>query len=130
LLVVFTGSLLIFSSCRGGGGGTNPTYTVTYDGNGNTSGSVPIDTTKYVQGQIVTVLGNIGNLLYTCYSFSGWNLKADGLGTTFAPGQTFPMGEANVTLYAQWTINPVGAGYIGLSSVAWSGTQFVTVGGD
>ena len=35
----------------------NPTYTVTYNGNGNTGGSVPMDTTNYEQGQTVTVLG-------------------------------------------------------------------------
>jgi len=32
----------------------------------------------------------------------GWQTKADGSGKTYAPGKTFPMGEANVTLYALW----------------------------
>ena len=38
----------------------NPTYTVTYDGNDSTGGSVPVDTTNYEQGQTVTVLGEYG----------------------------------------------------------------------
>jgi uncharacterized repeat protein (TIGR02543 family) len=85
---------------------TNPTYTVIYNGNGNTGGGVPVDSTSYQQGQAVTVLGNTGNLVKTGYSFVGWNTKTDGSGTTFTQGQTFAMGAANVTLYAKWTTNP------------------------
>ena len=85
---------------------TNPTYTVTYDGNGNTGGSVPVDYTNYVIGQIVTVLGNTGNLERTNYFFVGWNTQADGSGASYPQAQTFAMGTANVTLYAMWTANP------------------------
>ena len=85
---------------------TNPTYTVTYDGNGNTGGSVPVDYTNYVIGQIVTVLGNTGNLVRTNYFFAGWNTQADGSGVSYPQAQTFAMGAANVTLYAMWTANP------------------------
>jgi uncharacterized repeat protein (TIGR02543 family) len=79
-----------------------PTYTVTYYGNGNTGGTVPVDSTNYVQGQTVTVLGNTGNLVNTGYSFTGWNTAADGSGTTYTQGSTFLMGTANVSLYAMW----------------------------
>ncbi len=82
---------------------SNPAYTVTYDGNGNASGSVPVDSTHYEQGQIVTVLGNTNNLTHTGYTFAGWSTQADGLGTSYVQGQTFVMGSANVTLYAKWT---------------------------
>ena len=108
-------SMAVLASCGGGGGGassggTNPTptavYTVTYDGNGSTGGSVPIDTTNYEQGQTVTVLGNTGNLVETNYIFAGWNTMADGSGTTYTQGQTFTMGASNVTLYCKWTANP------------------------
>ncbi len=102
-------SLVIFvAACGGGGGGASstPTYTVTYDGNGNTGGSVPSDTTNYEQGQTVTVLGNTGNLVKSGYSFAGWNTQADGNGTAYAQGLTFAMGSANVVLYAKWTANP------------------------
>ncbi|MBN1497218.1 MAG: InlB B-repeat-containing protein [Spirochaetes bacterium] len=79
-----------------------PTYTVTYHGNGNTGGTVPTDNTHYLQGQSVIVLGNTGNLSKTDYTFIGWNTAAGGSGTAYEPGDTFPMGSGNVTLYAQW----------------------------
>jgi uncharacterized repeat protein (TIGR02543 family) len=79
------------------------TYTVTYSGNGNTGGGVPVDGANYQQGQKVTVLGNTGGLTKTGYSFAGWNTKSDGSGTTYAQGQTFAMAGANVTLYAVWS---------------------------
>jgi len=79
-----------------------PTYTVTYNGNGNTGGSVPTDSNAYYQGDTVTVLGNTGNLTKTGYTFAGWNTAANGSGTSYAGGATFAMGTVNVTLYAQW----------------------------
>jgi uncharacterized repeat protein (TIGR02543 family) len=79
------------------------TYTVTYNGNGATGGSVPVDSDKYLSGATVTVLGNTGSLIDTGHSFAGWNTAANGSGTAYAPGATFKMGSANVTLYAQWT---------------------------
>ncbi len=85
----------------------NPTYTVTYNGNGNTGGSVPTDATNYEQGQTVTVLGNTGSLVKSGYTFAGWNTQADGNGTTYAQAQTFAMVSANVILYTKWTTPPV-----------------------
>jgi len=98
----------------------NPTYTVTYHGNGNTSGVVPTDANLYEQGALVTVLGQ-GNLVKSGYAFGGWNTAADGSGTSQAAGSTFNMGTANMMLYAQWTgwtpayiltmaVNPTGGG--------------------
>ena len=91
----------------------NPTFTVTYSGNGNTGGSVPIDSTHYEQGQTVTVLGNTGNLVKSGYAFTGWNTQANGAGTTYLQAQTFTMGAANVTFYAIWTANPYTVTYNG-----------------
>jgi uncharacterized repeat protein (TIGR02543 family) len=85
---------------------TNPTYTVTYNGNGNTGGSVPVDTTNYEHGQTVTVLGDAGSLIKTGYSFTGWNTQANGTGSDYTQSHTFLMGSANVTLYAKWTASP------------------------
>ena len=39
------------------------------------------------------------------YTFKNWNTAADGSGTVYNVGDTFQMGTANVTLYAQWTVN-------------------------
>ena len=83
-------------------------FTVTYDGNGNTGGTAPADALSYTQGQTVTVLGNSGNLVLPGYDLTSWNTLANGSGTSYpAPfGQTFIMGSANVTLYAQWVLAP------------------------
>ena len=82
-----------------------PTYTVTYNGNGNTSGTVPADSGTYLNGATVTVLG-AGTLTRSGYSFNGWNTAANGSGTSYAAAATFSMVSANVTLYAQWTALP------------------------
>jgi uncharacterized repeat protein (TIGR02543 family) len=82
---------------------------VTYDGNGNTGGSVPTDSTQYIQGQTVDVLGNTVGLIKLGYAFEGWNTQSNGSGTSYSPGDTFAMGTANVTLYAQWLKGVVSA---------------------
>ena len=83
--------------------------TITYNGNGNTAGTVPVDpSSPYEEGVTVTVFGNTGGLTRindggTSYYFTGWNTKADGSGIDQAEGSTFTIGTSNVTLYAQWT---------------------------
>jgi uncharacterized repeat protein (TIGR02543 family) len=79
-------------------------YTVTYSENDATAGTVPIDSTEYIQGQTVPVLGNTGNLIKTGCVFNGWNTQADGTGTTYKAGQTLAMGSSSLTLYAKWTV--------------------------
>jgi uncharacterized repeat protein (TIGR02543 family) len=81
---------------------SEPRYTVTYDGNGNTGGTLPVDAGSYVKGATVTV-ASIGTTVRSGYTFSGWNTLANGSGTSYTT--TFAMGNSNVTLYAQWTIN-------------------------
>jgi uncharacterized repeat protein (TIGR02543 family) len=84
------------------------TYTVTYDGNGSTGGSVPVDgSSPYDENDTVTVLGNTGSLVKTGYTFDGWNTAADGSGTDYAPAATFQMPASNTTLYAQWAAVPL-----------------------
>lgn len=92
-----------------------PVYTVTYNGNGNTSGSAPTDSGTYANGATVTVLANTGALAKTGYTFAGWNTAADGSGTDYATtgSATFTMGSSNVTLYAKWTINTYSITYDG-----------------
>ena len=88
-----------------------PTYTVTYNGNTNTSGNPPIDgSSPYVSTSLVTVLGNSGSpvLAKTGSTFAGWNTQANGSGTSYSPASTFTI-NANTTLYAQWTLPPPSA---------------------
>lgn len=79
-------------------------YNVTYNGNSNSTGSVPTDATNYSSGATVTVLGNTGTLARTGYSFAGWNTMANGSGTDRAAGSTFTI-SANSTLFAKWSAN-------------------------
>lgn len=78
--------------------------TVTYTGNGATSGTAPIDSSEYNQGQTVKVLGNVGNLSKSGFSFGGWttNPNSSGPSASYFPGNTFSMGSSNMALYAIW----------------------------
>ncbi len=86
-------------------GGKGDCRALVYDGNGNTGGAAPTDpSSPYGLNSIVTVIGNSGALAKTGLAFNGWNTQADGLGTSYAPGDTFTI-TADTTLYAQWIIN-------------------------
>jgi hypothetical protein len=83
------------------------TYTVSYDGNGSTGGTAPVDASSpYADGATVTVLGNSGSLVKTDSTFNNWNTAADGSGTSYAPSATFTI-NADTTLYAQWMLNSI-----------------------
>jgi len=84
----------------------NPTYTVTYDANSATSGTVPLDSTLYEENETVIVQGNSSNLVRAGYTFKGWNTQADGKGIFYTENATLQMRRADVILYAQWTANP------------------------
>ena len=77
-------------------------FSVNYDGNGSTGGSVPNTGALYNTGQMVSVLGNTGFLSRTGYSFDGWNTSANGTGISYSAGSMFTMGTDNVILHARW----------------------------
>jgi hypothetical protein len=76
-------------------------FNITYDDNGATSGTVPVDATNYVLGNEATVAANTGTLALTGSVFTGWNTLANGLGVVYPAGTTFYIGE-DTTLYAYW----------------------------
>merc|ERR1712000_380999 len=68
-----------------------PTYTVTYNSNGASSGSAPTDPNAYWNGDTLTVLSNTGSMALSHpmlggYTFAGWNTAFDGTGTQQATG--------------------------------------------
>jgi uncharacterized repeat protein (TIGR02543 family) len=77
-----------------------PTYAVTYDGNGATSGTVPTDSNTYLSGANVPLKGNTGNLAKTGYTFGGWSLAPNGAALT-----SYTMGTSDVTFYAVWSLS-------------------------
>ena len=100
----------------------DPTYSVTYNGNASTGGSVPTDGSTYANGATVTVLGNSGSLAKTGYTFDGWNTLANGGGTAQAAASTFTMGGAAVTLYAQWITAAVNGACATVAATAFAPT--------
>ena len=80
------------------------TYTITYDSNGATSGTVPTNGTC-VHGSSTPAASNTGNLQKTGLFFNGWNTKSD----PNAEGAVhYSVGDpiavtANTTLYVEWT---------------------------
>ena len=83
-------------------------FKVSYTGNGNTGGSVPVDSTRYLPGESVTVLGNTGDLIKTGYVFNGWNTEENGSGVNREEGSSFVIGSSDITLYAKWRDYSIG----------------------
>ena len=78
------------------------TYSVRYNSNGASAGTVPVDSNSYEDGQRMTVAGNTGSLLRDGYIFFGWNTVQDGTGDIYEPGDVFEIEQSDVTLYALW----------------------------
>ncbi len=85
----------------------DPVYSVTYHAEDAESGSVPVDSGNYLEGETVTVSGNTGGLVRSGWSFIGWNTKESGLGTGYTCGSQFIIEKTDVDLYAAWTSDPV-----------------------
>ncbi len=82
---------------------TAHTYPITYQGNGNDTGTVPQPQEK-THGTNLILSANTGDLQRTGYSFAGWNTQSDGSGTDYAEGSTYTSDTA-LTLYAKWSVN-------------------------
>lgn len=81
----------------------NLTYTIAFNGSGNTGGSTASMTMAKDESKKLTANG----FTKTGNSFSGWNTKANGSGTSYTNKQSVKnlstTNGATVTLYAQWT---------------------------
>ncbi len=75
-------------------------YQITYDGNGQTSGTPPTQP-RFLAGQNINIAGG-NTLARTNFLQSGWNTQPDGSGTFYVGGAGFVMPANNFTLYAQW----------------------------
>src|SRR6266581_4067427 len=73
----------------------NPSFTVSFDANGGT-GTMAAETHNVPTALTANAFTRSG------FSFSGWNTAANGSGTAYANGATYPF-TASTTLYAQWT---------------------------
>jgi uncharacterized repeat protein (TIGR02543 family) len=75
---------------------TSTNYTLTYDGQGNTDGSVPA-ATLYPDGAGVAVAGQV--VAKTGYTFLGWSTEP--IGASYLSNNSVVM-NADKTLFAQW----------------------------
>ena len=78
---------------------TSPTYTVDYDANGGKGSHTDTGLTSGSEYNVRTLPAT--GITRDGYTFKGWNTKADGSGTSYAPGDTITITE-DLTLYAQW----------------------------
>ncbi|HPH03777.1 MAG TPA: SUMF1/EgtB/PvdO family nonheme iron enzyme, partial [Spirochaetota bacterium] len=74
--------------------------TLTFSGNGHTGGTVPVAVSG-TSGWVVT-LPDVGTMERTGATFAGWNMMADGTGTTYPAGSSYTL-TSSITLYARWT---------------------------
>jgi uncharacterized repeat protein (TIGR02543 family) len=74
-------------------------YTLTYFGNGNTSGTVP-SATSYPSGTSTSVV-SLAPIAKSGYTFLGWNTVSDGSGINYSNNASIVM-DSNKSLYAQW----------------------------
>lgn len=105
------------------------TYSVTYNGNNNTTGQAP-NSQSFTTGS-VTLAGK-NTLDKADYYFNGWNTQPNGTGTNYAVGSSYST-TANLNLFAVWT--PYVKYYPKAASIAtlyqlssWSGTPNGTGG--
>lgn len=87
-------------------------YTISYQGNGSTSGSMSAETAyaNVTWGLTSNAFAKTGHV------FDSWNTRADGTGTKYANGALLPQDVvatgATITLYAQWRISYTSGRYI------------------
>jgi uncharacterized repeat protein (TIGR02543 family) len=80
---------------------TPTSYTLSYNANGGTAGSVPSSSSG--TGNL-SIAGNTGTLTKPNYVFGGWNTEPDGTGVTYQSSDTIKP-TADVVLYALWEPN-------------------------
>jgi hypothetical protein len=76
-------------------------YTLSYDANEASEGSVPQMQSSTTLSTVVTLAAPQGDLVKTDCAFEGWNTKTDGSGSTFLDSEPITL-TSNTTLYAQW----------------------------
>lgn len=76
------------------------TYVLQYHANNGTTEKTPDSETPIFSKKKITINGNPFHK--EGYVFQGWNTKADGTGSSYAPGASFSMPPKDVHLYAQW----------------------------
>ena len=101
----FNYSVTMTGGCTGGTntatGTITVTETITFNANG---GSGTMANQGIAQGSTAALSAN--TFTFAGFTFAGWNTAADGTGTFYEDNASYTMSAAaNVTLYAEWTVN-------------------------
>ena len=96
-----------------------PSSTVVFDANGG-SGAMSAQVASTATSLTANTFVRAG------HSFAGWNTAADGSGTAYADGATFPF-ASSATLFAQWTVIPSVASTVTFDANGGSGTMTAQV---
>ena len=78
-------------------------YAVIYDANGGT-GTAPTEGDKAAGETFIAADNTFDPPAGTYKKFKHWNLKADGTGSNYLPGETVYMPSNDLTLYAIWVL--------------------------
>ncbi|WP_312765051.1 InlB B-repeat-containing protein [Epilithonimonas sp.] len=89
-------------------------YTITYNANSSTSGSIPASQSGDYN-TTVNLQSNSGGLVKDGYVFTGWNTAPNGSGTHYNENANFTIPASSTTLYAEWKLI---ASYSGISAGA------------
>ena len=109
---------------------TANTYSIIFDGNGATGGSMPNQAVDYDQTVALSSLGYTHSTL----NFAGWTTENDGSGTLYSDQNNYThLTDGNITLYAKWTplarwtfdgtINDEAGGYNATGSPVYSASN-------
>jgi hypothetical protein len=79
-----------------------PRYSISYDGNGNTSGFVPTDGLSYQSGAFAQILGNSGSMTRNSDYFAGWSTQKASGGSLCPVGSIVTIAQTDLKLYAVW----------------------------
>ena len=108
---------------------TPNSYTVQFNGNGNTGGSMSDQPFTYDVAQNLTA----NAFTLTNYTFAGWNTQANGGGTSYTDGQEVinltATNNGTVTLYAQWTLAVVPVTYLDMNGTPQQCNSYILLTG-
>lgn len=100
IVIIILSLMMLCLSCDPNN--TLRSFTVTYDANGGKGTIKPAHKTAK---DTIIIMANADSLSKEGFTFSDWNTKKDGTGTSYAPGDRYEEDE-NLTLYAQWKVIP------------------------
>ena len=83
-------------------------FTLSFNGNGETSGTAPAAQTE-TPGTVITLPGQ-GSLMRTGYRFAGWNTNATGTGSNYETGADYAI-NSSATLFAEWVGHTLSINY-------------------